>query len=293
MQEQITKPMLASNLEADKYPLQFPVISSYKYDGIRCLIINGKAVSRNFKPIPNEYVRNYLEANCVSGLDGELMVPGGFRNVSSGIMSFGGEPDFEYHVFDYVVGRLTKPYINRLEDLNALVLPDKVKIVPTVVVHNMEALLVEEEAALAAGYEGLMTRNFLGGYKCGRASSKSGDLLKIKRFDDSEALIIGYEEQMENTNFADKDAFGRTKRSSCKDGMVPKGTLGAWLGRDLYSGVEFSVGSGMDDLTRQDYWDRRDEMVGSAVFKYKYQGVTKDKPRFPIFQGLRPEGDRS
>ena len=72
---QITKPMLAvkaTSLENIRYP----VLASPKLDGIRGLPIpDGKRgvsmVSRNWKPIPNNFVRTWLEMNVPAGLDGE------------------------------------------------------------------------------------------------------------------------------------------------------------------------------------------------------------------------------
>ena len=77
-----------------------------------------------------------------------------------------------------------------------------------------------------------------GPYKCGRSTVREGYLLKLKRFADGEAVILGCCEQMHNANAAQQDAFGRTKRSSHKDNKIGKATLGAkdaprfpvWLG---------------------------------------------------------------
>ncbi len=44
-----------------------------------------------------------------------------------------------------------------------------------------------------------------------------------------EAVIVGYTEKMHNANEAKKDNLGRTERSSCKEGLVPTGTLGALI----------------------------------------------------------------
>ena len=117
--------------------------------------------------------------------------------------------------------------------------------------------------------------------------------MKLKRFKDSEAVVLGFEEQMLNTNRADKDAFGRTKRSSAKAGKVGKGTLGKFRVRDVHSGVEFEVGTGegLTQKLRQKIWDDRDAYLGKTI-KYKFQphGV-KEKPRLPIWLGFRDADD--
>jgi DNA ligase-1 len=109
----------------------------------------------------------------------------------------------------------------------------------------------------------------------------------MKRFEDSEAVILGYEEQLHNTNEAKTDAFGKVERSTAKGGMVPKGVLGTLIVRDVKTGVEFKIGTGFDDSIRANLWKERSSLPGKLV-KYKYQpsGV-KEAPRFPTFIGLR------
>src|SRR5208283_4092665 len=127
----ITKPMLACTLESMD-TLKFPVLATQKLDGIRCLIMDGRAVSRNFKPIQNAYIQKQLSWGLPDGLDGELILEGKqFNEVSSAVMSEDGKPDFRYYVFDYVSGELDKPYNERMAELKNLILPDYcVKLLP-------------------------------------------------------------------------------------------------------------------------------------------------------------------
>ncbi len=72
---------------------QFPYLATPKIDGIRFLMVDGKAVSRSFKPIRNKYIQERLQ--CLpDGIDGDLTVGTTFQISSSGIMSIKGEPDF-------------------------------------------------------------------------------------------------------------------------------------------------------------------------------------------------------
>lgn len=96
----ITKPMLAGAV-TNFDNIKFPVLATPKIDGIRCLRINGKSLSRSFKEIPNRYIQEKM-AGLPDGLDGELVVNGSFIKTVSGVMSKDGKPDFEYWVFDYV-----------------------------------------------------------------------------------------------------------------------------------------------------------------------------------------------
>jgi len=69
-------------------------------------------------------------------------------------------------------------------------------------IHFLAELETMEEKALAEGHEGIMVRRPSGLYKHGRATEKSQDLLKIKRFADDEAIVIGVTELMHNDNAA-------------------------------------------------------------------------------------------
>ena len=103
--------------------------------------------------------------------------------------------------------------------------------------------------------------------------------------------IIGFDEEMFNGNEAQTNELGRTKRSSAKAGLLGKETLGAFRVRDVVSGVEFSVGTGLTAAERQRYWDGRGHLIGSLV-KYKFFPVgVKVAPRHPVFLGFRDRSD--
>jgi len=298
----ITKPMLASACE-DASLLRFPVLATPKLDGIRCLLLTPsesdpfappRAVSRNFKPIQNHFIRAWLEANCYAGFDGELMLRDSeatFQQITSAVMGHDGEPDFVYQVFDFFGEDLKQAYVDRMVRLKqAPTLERVIKVLPKLI-NNLTELLAYEEAQLTAGYEGVMVRALDSPYKCGRSSVKEGYLLKIKRFQDDEAHIIGLVEKMHNGNEAEKDAFGRTKRSTKKEGKTPLGTLGALEVKDIKTGVEFEIGTGFDDAMRAIIWERGLNNHGKIV-KYKHQpSGAKDKPRFPVFLGFRDAAD--
>lgn len=288
----IKKPMLADTCE-DPGLLSFPVLASPKLDGIRSLKIKGKAQSRKFIEIPNEHIQDMFKS-LPNNLDGELMIKGGtFNQIQSAVMSEDGTPDVEYWVFDYVSSGIATPYHVRMQELEALDLPAWcIKVIPKLI-NNVDELMKYEADCLAQGYEGVMVRSLEGPYKCGRSTVNEGYLLKIKRFKDSEAIILDLQERMHNGNEAQKDAFGRTKRSSHKANLVPDGTLGKFVVRDLKSNVEFDIGTGMDDALRQEIWDHKRKYLGKIV-KYKYQEAgMKDKPRFPVFLGFRDPRDMS
>lgn len=297
--EPITKPMLSGKFDdfaKESLSLQYPLLGTPKMDGIRALKVNGKLLSRTFKAIPNHYIREMLEADLPDNIDGELMDIRGWEHSQSSIMSRDGKPEFRFYAFDYVKDGLSKPYSERMKDLQALKLPAYcVKVLPEVI-NNHDELLALEELFVSEGYEGLMLRRPECGYKCGRGTLRAMDLVKVKRFEDEEAVIVGYEEQMENTNEAEKDNFGRTKRSSAKAGLVGKGTLGRWNVRGIgkkWKGVEFGLGTakGVTQEMRQAWWEKRDKLIGQIVtFKYQAAGSV-DAPRIPVFKGFRDKRD--
>ena len=116
----IKKPMLAGKCDCPE-ALSFPVLATPKLDGIRCLKIAGQALTRSFKPISNTFARQWIEANLPDGLDGELMLRGGtFNATTSATGRESGEPDFVFHVFDYVSEGIDVPYACRVKELQRL-----------------------------------------------------------------------------------------------------------------------------------------------------------------------------
>lgn len=285
----ITKPMLAGRLE-DIKDVRYPCLATPKLDGIRCLVVKGKAVTRNFKPLPNEHARRLI-SQLPEGFDGEVILKGKqFNETSSAIMSHEGEPDFTYAVFDWCINN-DKPYSNRMKDLKNAAGSNIVEKILPVEIKNEKELLKWEERWLRDGYEGVMLRSPDGPYKMGRSTVREFFLVKFKRFTDSEAEVLSLEEQMENTNVATKDAFGHTERSGHKDGFVPKGTLGAFNVRDLKTKIEFSIGTGLNDVLRDEIWKNKKAYIGKII-KYKSQKCgEKDLPRFPVFLGFRHKND--
>jgi DNA ligase-1 len=289
----IKKPMLAGKCECPD-GLCFPVLATPKLDGIRCLKIGGQARTRSFKPISNTFARQWIEANLPDGVDGELMLRGGtFNATTSAIGRESGEPDFVFHVFDYVSEEIDVPYACRVKELQRLPQWEHVEKVLPVTIRDADELAAYEEKCVAAGYEGVMVRDPAGPYKCGRSTEREGWLLKIKRFADAEAEVLEPYEGMSNQNEAERDAFGRTKRSLSKAGMVGRGELGGFIVRALDTGVEFRLGYNhvLGGIDRVSLWLKKEALVGRLVkFSHQPSGA-KEAPRFPKFLGFREAWD--
>lgn len=281
------KPMLAATLETLDN-VQFPVYLSPKLDGIRCLIHQGKAVSRSLKSIPNKYIQECLKG-VPDGLDGELMTEGNFNTIQSNVMSEDGEPDFYLVLFDYIMdGNYAERYAKLCEIVENLKNP-KLKVVSTRFVEDMDELIRLEGAYVGKKFEGVMLRNLESIYKQGRSTINEGHLLKYKRFKDAEAVIIGFEELMNNTNEQEEDNLGHSKRSSKKAGLVKSGMLGSLIMYDDINDVEFNIGTGFTQEQRKEIWKNNNKYLGREV-TYTYQELTpKGIPRFPAFKAMRKE----
>ena len=282
--------MLAGNFDPTK--AKFPYIATPKIDGIRFLMIDGTAVSRTFKPIRNKYIQSLLSSTLPDGIDGELTSGDTFQSSTSGIMSIEGEPDFKVWIFDYVNPKVEKilPFEERIRSISLLNLPFDYEILKGSLIHSMDDLNEYESICLHEGYEGVMLRDPMGTYKFGRSTVNDNILLKVKRFEDDEAILIAIEEKMSNQNEIDYDAFGKIKRSSSLDGMIGANTAGTLIVRNK-EGQEFGIGSGLTDPMREEIWNNQEKYLGKLV-KYKYfpQGV-KELPRHPVFLGFRSEDD--
>ena len=290
------KPMLAVNAVIPK--IQYPVYASPKLDGIRAAVVEGRLLSRTLKPIPNKHIYGQLSTPKLNGLDGELIVGSPtsstcYNESVSNVMAFDKVPDFSYYVFD--LHDCKHGYEDRLRFLHSDVirgpLPSFIKILEQNLIHNEDDLMAYEAAKVGEGYEGVIIRSPSALYKFGRSTVNEGALIKLKRYEDSEAEIIGFEEEMFNGNAAETNELGRTKRSTAAAGLSGKGTLGAFQVRDVVTGVEFSIGTGLTAAQRQSHWLNRDTILGGIV-RYKFFPVgVKIAPRHPVFLGFRDARD--
>ena len=249
------RPILAPNEQVnldelyDRLP--YPIYVSPKIDGIRGYVKGNIVISRTGKPLRSIQVQETFSK--VNHLDGELYVgppyTEGIYNLSQSHIMSANKPhdDLRYSVFDFCRSDcLNEPFHNRLALANQGVLElrqllesegfpkeyvaQRVALVPHVLVHSREALEELEAKYLDRGYEGMMGRTPYSIYKTNRVTLNENFFWKFKRFEDTEVLIVGFNEEMTNANPQETSELGFAKRSDKKEGKVPAGRVGSFIG---------------------------------------------------------------
>lgn len=283
----------------------FPYYASPKIDGLRALVKDGVVYSKTMKPLPCKKLHELF--GHLHGADAEITVgpcsktdpeDDVFDRSRGPVMQINGDADFRIWIFD----RWDTPHLPAFERLkyefdwqDQTEFNARINYVVHEIIKTQEELDLYLKRRMEQGFEGAMIRAMNGRYKYGQSTEKEGYLLKLKPLNTSDALIIGYEEQYANTNEATTDELGYTKRSSSKAGKVPKGTFGAFIARDVITGVEFRVGNGpgLTQAVRDEFWANRENLVGRYM-TYSYQEIgTKNAPRLPQFINFRPDWDIS
>jgi DNA ligase-1 len=283
-------------------PIQLPMFATPKIDGIRALKINGKLVSRSLKPIKNKKLAKELERLLPDGSDGEVFIKNGtFQDVTSFVMSADKNwiPKVQYFWFDYVKSDSQKGYMDRIKDMKNHIQKNNMQskyitIIPLYPkeIKSEKDIGIYETKTLKEGFEGIMLRKKDGPYKMGRSTLKEQILLKVKRFSDDEATVIGFEELMKNNNGETVNELNVKVRNNRKEGMEPQNSLGAFIVKSKkFPGKTFKIGTGLDEIARRKIWKNKKNILGKLV-KYKYfQHGSKDRPRHPVFLGFRDKDD--
>lgn len=255
-------------------PLKYPLYASPKIDGYRGVVLGGVLRSRALTAYPQPHVAAKFSRPEYEGLDGELVMgaPNAkdvFSKTASAMKNMEGKPDVKFYVFDNVQAKGT--YASRLATLKNIGVD--VIVVAQVLVNNEAELLAFEAECLSRGFEGVMVREPMMPYIEGRTSA----MLKLKRFTDDEAVIIGMEEELSAV------------------GAVRKNRMGALVCRRIKDGLVFNIGTGFDHATRQMFWDNKDRIIAEGwIVKYKYFAIGGyEAPRFPAYVGIRDIWDMS
>jgi len=232
---------------------------SEKYDGVRAYWDGKQLISRrgNVYHAPFWFIKDFPKI----ALDGELWIA---RNQFEALVSTvrKDQPiDNEWRKVQYMVFELPNAegsFSQRLQQLNKL-LNEKsspfIKLIDQSRLNNHEELIQRLHKIVQQGAEGLMMHRADALYNTGR----SDDLLKVKLYQDAEAIIIEH-----------KPGKGKYV-----------GMLGSLL-VEVEDGKRFKIGSGFSDNER-----KTPPLIG-AVITYKYYGLTKNGiPRFASFLRIR------
>ncbi len=293
------RPMLASPVD-DINKLRYPVIGSPKIDGIRAILTENGLVSRTLKPFPNKYINEMWKEIArknpqMIGLDGELCAgPDNafdlMQRTTSALMSINGEPEVWYHIFD-MWNCPNIPYTDRREifiNIFASTTVGNLRIVHQRYLTLPTEVELFEQQALADGFEGIMLRSPDSLYKHGRSTLREQYLLKVKRFVDAEATIVGYEPLYTNLNSATINALGLKERSTRQENKVEQPLLGSLTVMPFNSSITFNIGSGFTQEQRAALWVQRHNLYGKTItYKSFAQVGTVNAPRFPIFKSFR------
>jgi DNA ligase-1 len=260
-----------------------------KYDGIRVLM-DIVPVTRKLKILPNIHVRETLVDLCPTYCDGELTLPKGeFHDVQSAFMSRHGFPEFVYHIFDFVQLPFM-PFYERNAWLSSLQIdPDpRIEILTGQMISSFATLQNYEEEQVSLGHEGVILRNPYASYKYGRSTLNEAGMLKLKRFCDDEATVIGFEELMHNDNDPKINALGLQERGHGIQKKRRGNTLGAFICTSAKFKEPFNVSCGhLNARARQEIWDDREYFLDKEItYIYQPHG-TKDRPRSARFKWFR------
>lgn len=299
MKTSIIRPMLACSHNVtveDLQSLQMPIYVSIKQDGIRCRLDRHHGLispmSRALKELPNMYIQEWAREYGIEGLDGEIVIPGlSFHEIQSWVMTaypMENRP-FEFRVFDCMSENHSWEFEARLEWIyeQETKFDKRTKIVQQTFCKTPLQIKRLFEKAISEGEEGLILRSPSGLYKSGRSTWSEAFSLKMKAFEDDEAVIVGFFMLETNQNPKTESELGLSKRSSHHANKTAIPTLGGFTVRHPKWGG-FAIGSGFTSLQRLLFWNQRQVLLDRQItFKYQAHG-TKDKPRTPIFKSLNP-----
>lgn len=194
---EVVLPMLLENYHDRKKDIVFPCFVQPKLDGVRCIYINGKLISRTGKNFA--CLNNILdELKDVSlQLDGELYsdnltfqeISGIVRKIKLSDKDLEKINKIKYVIYDVIL--TDTPFVTRFEKLKKLFKEHKFKnieLLKTEIIESPDLLDKKHDNYTKEGYEGLVIRNLKGLYSINR---RSVDVQKYKKFDDAEFEIIG------------------------------------------------------------------------------------------------------
>ena len=234
---------------------------SEKLDGVRAYWDGQQLISRrgNRFAAPAWFTAGFPD----EPLDGELWMGRGTFDVLSGTVRQQTPDDDQWRKVNYMVFDMPIPdltFDERLARLTQLIAAQGVphlQLVEQYKVTDRATLMQDLERVVARGGEGLMLHRGASLYRAAR----SDDLLKLKTYEDAEAVVIAH-------------LPGKGKY---------EGMMGSLL-VEMPNRRRFKIGTGFSDAQRAD-----PPPIGSTI-TYKYFGKTNSElPRFASFLRMRDE----
>ena len=293
------KPMLAPNQTIDIKTLKYPLLVSYKLDGIRCIFRNGEMTSRALKQFPNLQLRKRFEhlakiskTNNVI-LDGELLAKSLTFNELSGLtrqLDKELPEDLHFYCFDKIENEnFNEPFFGRISSINNN--SYYFRTVPQYMVYNYKEINKYYKLALNWGCDGLILRDPNGKYKFGRGTVKEGLIYKMKPFQTFDAKIIDVIQATEVKEGAEKkiNELGRSVTSKKLADRVLIEKASAFV--VIYKGKELKVTIAMTDKEKEEVWQNRKKYIGRTIeYKGMLVGMKEDGlPRHPVFLRFRDD----
>jgi len=309
------KPMLAPNDTIEIDSIYYPLFSSYKLDGIRCIFIDGQMLSRSLKPIVNKQLQDKFEGvkeftketGCI--LDGELYGHGlSFQQITSFVMT----EDFNsirsqkkhgkiltlpdelmFYCFDVITDKnFMEPFIyrqNKIEALETLMFPNLIKKVNQKEVSSADEVTKHFDEALKEGYEGLILKSFHGEYKQGRGTLREGLIYKVKPYRTFDGQIIDVVQSTAVNEDAEKtvNELGNSCTSRKKGDRHLIDMACAF--KVKYEDKEVKVSLAMTEDEKKEVWLNRENYINKWI---EYKGMligAKDVPRHPVMLRFRED----
>ncbi len=320
------KPSLFPNDTIEPEEISYPMIGSYKLDGIRCIFKDGLMLSRSLKLIPNKQLQEKFKfmrkLSKSTGLiyDGELYSEElTFQKITHFVMTKdltdektkkklqrelkNGKKtgklkdwlDLPFHLhfkmFDvFNRKKPNQPYSERLPRLN---IHPAVYSVAVKMIFNADQATKYYKEALVWGHEGIMLRHSDSLYKFGRYTIKSGDGYKFKPYETFDARIIDvFQATRVDPNAERKtNELGRSVTSKKIGDRIPIPMAAGFIVN--YKEHQVKVVLAMNETEKRDVWNNRKSYRGLWI---EYKGMlvgSKDVPRHPVFIRFRTDKDET
>lgn len=295
------KPLKAPSQSMALSDLTYPILTSYKIDGVRAIVKNGKILSSTMKELPNEQLAHLFAPLLKKKdfvFDGEIYSRDlHFTELIGYVMAKDRVLDksISFYIFDMLpIDDWNNPaltYEERLKLMDKVSKIDNIHVIEQHPCNDINRIKALYELAKELNYEGLMFRNPKALYKHGRATLKENIIYKYKRWDEYDAQIVSVHEMVGNIDGIERevDETGHKKQVHSKFLKEPQNTFGYFTVNvemyllDKVSITTMKIGGwkGLTDELRKHIWENQKDYIGKWV-RFKGMSVgSLNAPRIP------------